>query len=103
MDERNFVRAVRYHKNYQLEDLWYDTPEGPEILKIYNIEDIFNLRILFGIRLIRTRKSQLLKDGIDIVSLNFLLLLIIIILIENFLFQQLVTPLKESTLINSNK
>jgi len=49
MDERNFIRAVRYHKNYQLEDLWYDMPKEREISEIYNIEDIFNLRILFGI------------------------------------------------------
>jgi len=40
---------MRYHKNYELDDLWYDTPEGRQIADIYNIEDVFDLRILFGI------------------------------------------------------
>jgi len=45
------MRAVRFHKhkNYELDDLWYDTPEGRQIAEIYNIEDVFNLKILFGI------------------------------------------------------
>jgi len=45
------VQAMRYQKNYELDDLWYDTPEGrhTQVMKIYNIEDIFNHRILFGI------------------------------------------------------
>jgi len=40
---------MRHHKNYELDDLWYDTPEGRQVTKIYNIEDIFDLKILFGI------------------------------------------------------
>jgi len=39
---------VRWQKNYELDDLWYDTPEDRQVTEIYNIEDVFNLRILFG-------------------------------------------------------
>jgi len=49
IDNRDFVRAKRYYNNYQFDDLWYETPEDREVAQIYNIEDIFNLRILFGL------------------------------------------------------
>jgi len=49
LDNRDYIRAVRYHNRYEIDELWHDTPEGREIANIYNIEDIFNLRILFGI------------------------------------------------------
>jgi len=40
---------VRWQKNYELVDLWYDKPEGRQVTEIYDIEDVFNLRILFGL------------------------------------------------------
>jgi len=35
------VRAVQFKKNYELDDLWYDTPEDRQVTEIYNIEDTF--------------------------------------------------------------
>jgi len=78
------VRAVRWQKNYELDDLWYNTPEGRQVTEIYNIEDVFDLRILFGLE--PYEEDQAPKNGINIVSYNFLLSLLIMILIENFLF-----------------
>jgi len=66
INKRNFMRAVSWQKNNDLDDLWYDTPKGRQVSEIYNIEDIFHLRILFCLmRLIKYPKNR-----IEIVSFN---------------------------------
>jgi len=40
------LRLYTGQKNNDLDDLWYNTPESRQVSEIYNIEDIFHLRIL---------------------------------------------------------
>jgi len=89
INERNFMRAVRWQKNNELDDFWYDTPEDRQVSEIYNIEDIFDLRIPLASSLMRKIKYP--KNETKIVSFNckFLSFTFVnndFVLIENFLF-----------------
>jgi len=49
IDHQHFIQAKRWQRHYDLDDLSYDTPESRQICDIYNIENIFDLRFLFGL------------------------------------------------------
>jgi len=57
IDKRDFIRAERWQRNNNLDDLWYDMPKNRQVCEIYNIEDIFDLIILFGLQLYEAEQA----------------------------------------------